>query len=351
MTRIYRNVLFYTSLSIFTLSCSSQKNVEKNIAVATKTSSLQKKEQPKPSATAPTPPISEKHKISQIGNHEFFTYNIGDASKNDNTISHSSIVSAKPSGYQVTKNNFPAVSQNFRQRFVILHYTNLDDEKSIMVLTQRNVSSHYLVNDKDDKEIYQFVDENKRAYHAGVSHWRGFENLNDTSIGIEITNMGYTMVDGQKVFADFPEYQFKKVAALVKDIVERYQISPIHVLAHSDIAPTRKQDPGPKFPWKRLYTEYGVGMWYDEDTKQNFVNQIIPEEYELQSSTPPFIFKYQSMLRNLGYGIPLTGSLDDSTKKTVEAFQYHFRPEQCDGVMDIETYAILEALLQKYPKK
>lgn len=351
MFKNYRKVLFYTYLSFFTFSCSTQQNVKKNLVAEKKTLSSAKNNVISNANSITSTTEQEKHKVSHIGNYDFFTYNIGNPSKNDNTASFGSIVSAKPSGYQVTKNHFPAVSQNFRQRFVILHYTNLNDEKSIMVLTQRNVSSHYLVNDIDDKEIYQFVDENKRAYHAGVSHWRGFENLNDTSIGIEITNMGYTMVDGEKVFAEYPEYQFKKVAALVKDIVKRYQISPINVLAHSDIAPTRKQDPGPKFPWKRLYTEYQVGMWYDEETKQNIVNEIVPEDFYAQSSAPTFIFRYQSLLKDFGYGIQLTGDLNDTTKKTIEAFQYHFRPEKCDGIMDIETYAILQALLQKYPRK
>lgn len=346
MNSIYRKSLFYIALPTIILSCSTQNNIKKNTTSIASPSNKTESPQNTTEKTEPT-----KQKISHIGDYDFYPYNISNLSTNDNSMSFGSIVSAQPKGYQVTKNHFPSVAQNFRQKFVILHYTNLNDEKSIMVLTQRNVSSHYLVNDIDDKEIYQFVDENKRAYHAGVSHWRGFENLNDTSIGIEITNMGFTTEGDKKIFADFPEYQFKKVAALVKDIVERYQIPPIYVLGHSDIAPTRKQDPGPKFPWKRLYTEYQVGMWYDDITKQNFINNIIPEEYQMQVSTSPFIFKYQSMLKEFGYGIELTGVMDNATKKTVEAFQYHFRPEQCDGVMDIETYAILQALLQKYPKK
>ena len=100
--------------------------------------------------------------------------------------------------------------------------------------------------------------------------------LNDTSIGIEIVNPGYTTdASGAKIFPDFDEHQMKKVAALVKDIVTRYNIPPTNILAHSDIAPTRKQDPGPLFPWKRLYDEYQVGMWYDETAKQTFLNQIL----------------------------------------------------------------------------
>ena len=337
---IKRNLLYFTSLGLILTSCAPQKNIKKTtIPVVNVVKKLP--------IEAPTP---AKPEVSHLSGYDFFTRNIADASKNDNTISYGSIVGAKPFGYEVTKNYFPAVAQNFRQRFLILHYTALNNEKSINVLTTQSVSSHYLVNDVDDKEIYQLVDENKRSYHAGISHWRGFEQLNDTSIGIEIVNAGYTTTAGQKVFVEFPEWQIKKIAALIKDISTRYAIPAQYILAHSDIAPTRKQGPGPTFPWKRLYNEYQIGMWYDEATKQNFVNQTIPEEFELKTSTAPFIFQYQTMLKDFGYGLNQSGSVDDATKKTVEAFQYHFRPERCDGIMDIETFAILQALIQKYPK-
>lgn len=314
--------------------------------------STQNKTHKKPIPHQPNTTTTEhkKPEITHIGNYDFFPQNIADSSKNNNTTSYGSIVSAKPAGYKVTKDYFPSMGQNFRQRFLILHYTALDNEKSAMVLTQQSVSSHYLVNDTNDNEIYQLVDENKRAFHTGISYWRGFEQLNDNSIGIEIVNKGYTTVEGKKVFVDYPESQFRKVAALAKDIVTRYQMPPTNVLGHSDIAPTRKQDPGPTFPWKRLYNEYQIGMWYDDATKQYFISQMTPEEFEVQLSSAPFIFNYQTMLKNFGYKIELSGANDTTTQKVVEAFQYHFRPEKCDGIMDIETYAILRALLQKYPK-
>jgi len=92
-------------------------------------------------------------------------------------------------------------------------------------------------------------------------------------------------------------------------------------------------------------------MWYDEVTKQAFFDIILPEDYTLQASTSPFIFKYQTALKTFGYGIEPSGLFDDATKKTIEAFQYHFRPEKYDGIMDAETWAILQALNQKYPQK
>src|SRR5699024_3873110 len=108
---------------------------------------------------------------------------------------------------------------------------------------------------------------------------------------------------------------------------------------------------GPKFPWKKLYDDYQLGMWYDEPTKQNFYSQIIPEDFATQSTDTRFIFTYQTALKTLGYGIEPSGMYDDTTKRTIEAFQYHFRPQLYDGVMDAETWAILQALNQKYPAK
>jgi N-acetylmuramoyl-L-alanine amidase len=142
----------------------------------------------------------------------------------------------------------------------------------------------------------------------------------------------------------------KKVAALVKDIVTRYQIQPTYVLAHSDIAPTRKQDPGPMFPWKKLYDEYQIGMWYDEAAKQTYL-EAAQADITAKYNESSFIFLIQTSLQKFGYGLDLSGKWDDATKKTIEAFQYHFRPQNYDGIMDAETWAILQALNQKYPVK
>lgn len=343
-----RKTLGIISLSLLVFSCAPQAPAKK-VATA-----------PKPATQAPAKPVEEtkpkapaqKTQVEQLGQSEFYRINIADASKNDNTISHGSIVSAAPKGYKVTKTYFPALGQNFRQRYIILHYTALDSDRSVNVLTTQSVSSHYLVDDKNDNEIYQLVDENKRAYHSGISYWRDVENLNDSSIGIEIVNTGYTAdASGARTFYPYPEWQFRKVAALVKDLVDRYQILPINVLGHSDVAPTRKQDPGPLFPWERLYKEYGVGMWYDAPTVAMYKEQALADQTDLKLMDPTFIFKYQTALNKFGYGILLTGALDSQTQKTIEAFQYRFRPENATGVMDVETWAILQALLDKYPAK
>ncbi|WP_407401738.1 N-acetylmuramoyl-L-alanine amidase [Chryseobacterium sp.] len=340
-----RKTLYIISLSTLVFSCTSQKNIKKNTYQVKKTTYQQKVASTQPNTTVAKPQITNERGA------EFFTTNIGDASKNDNTISYGSIVSAKPNGYKVVKTYFPSVGQNFRQRYLILHYTVLPDDKSITVLTQQAVSSHYLVNNLPDNEIYQLVDENKRAYHAGVSSWRADKNLNDTSIGIEIVNMGYKAdAMGNKVFEPFSDIQVKKIAALSQDIVKRYNIPATNVLAHADIAPFRKQDPGPQFPWKKLYEEYQIGMWYDEAAKQSFMVTAI-SDIETRYNEPSFIFLVQTALQKFGYGIDPSGKWDDATKKTIEALQYHFRPQVYNGVMDAETWAILQALVQKYPTK
>ncbi|MBW7676551.1 N-acetylmuramoyl-L-alanine amidase [Chryseobacterium chendengshani] len=340
-----RKTLYIIGLSVFVFSCISQKNTTKS-TYKPRTAVTQSK-------TAINGQNINKNKPDVATEHgvEFFRTNIADITKNDNTASYGSIVSAKPAGYKVVKTHFPALGQNFRQKYLILHYTVLPDDKSIEVLTQQSVSAHYLVNNLGDNEIYQLVDENKRSYHAGVSAWRTDKNLNDTSIGIEIVNMGYTAdAAGSKTFQAFSNEQIKKVAALAKDIVTRYNIPATNVLAHSDIAPTRKQDPGPLFPWKKLYDEYQIGMWYDEMAKQNFMTSA-QTDVDTRYNEPSFIFVVQTALQKFGYDVLPNGKWDDATKKTIEALQYHFRPQNYNGVLDAETWAVLQALNQKYPTK
>jgi N-acetylmuramoyl-L-alanine amidase len=331
--------LYLIGLAFVSLSCTTKKYYTTYDAKAKiKSNPVAKVETEKP-----------KPSIIHNGNAEFYTQNIADATKNNSTVSFGSLVSAQPNGYKVTKNYFPALGQNFRQRYLILHYTALDEAKSITVLSQQAVSAHYLVNDQNNNEIYQLVDENKRAYHAGISRWRNDYNLNDSSIGIEIVNMGFkTDASGKKIFVGFSDFQIKKVAALVKDIATRYMIAPTNILAHSDIAPTRKQDPGPLFPWKKLYDDYQVGMWYDDALMKDYLLKINPDEFKNMVNTSPFIFKIQTVLQQFGYDITPSGTWDNTNRKVVEAFQYHFRPANYDGQVDMETWAILQALNQKY---
>jgi N-acetylmuramoyl-L-alanine amidase len=240
-------------------------------------------------------------------------------------------------------------SFNTRVRFLIFHYTAGNFSSSVNALTGPNVSAHYLVPDITDpsylkagytgQEVFNLVDETKRAWHAGVSHWGYRSNLNDTSIGVEIVNLA---TFSQGVF-NFPPYQSEQIAAieeLALNILERYpDISPTHVLGHSDIAIGRKSDPGPKFPWHALYLK-GVGAWFDDATRDTYLQQYnetgIPARTELLK-----LFKT--------YGYDVSGaSTEQGFTHLVRAFQLHFRPQTYDGVMDAQTAANLAALVHKY---
>lgn len=230
-----------------------------------------------------------------------------------------------------------AISQGPRVDLLVIHYTALDFAESLRVLTQQAVSSHYLV-DVDPPTIYRLVDEDRRANHAGLSAWQRRHLLNLSSIGIEIVNPGY--VDGPqgRVYAPYPPQQIDAVVALVRDIVKRWGIPPERVIGHADIAPGRKQDPGPLFPWKRLADE-GLALWFDEAKAA-----ALRPGYEQQL---PAIAWFQQRLAQVGYFVPLNGTageLDTATRDVLISFQMRFRPARYDGQPDAETAAILAAL-------
>ncbi|AOM40596.1 N-acetylmuramoyl-L-alanine amidase [Xenorhabdus hominickii] len=246
------------------------------------------------------------------------------------------------SSYRSTK------SFNRRSRFLVMHYTALNFEKSIQALTGDLVSAHYLVpnpNDPTYKEagfdkihIFNLVEELERAWHAGVSSWAGRENLNDTSIGIEIVNEASDDC-GVLTFPPYHPDQIEAIKELTINILQRYpDITPIHVLGHSDIAWKRKTDPGPQFPWKELY-DTGVGAWYDEETKQKYIEQF---DHHL-----PDICEILAKFKRYGYDISETEE-EENYRSLIKAFQMHFRPLYYDGIADIETIAILYALVEKY---
>ncbi len=252
--------------------------------------------------------------------------------------------SAKLKDYNIADTFFPAIGQDDRIKFLILHYTALDYSASARVLTTQKVSSHYLVPDTETNEILILVSEDKRAWHAGYSHWGKRDNLNDTSIGIEIVNQGFRESGGEMIFYPFSEKQFKKVGELAQDIVKRYNIEPQNITGHADIAPQRKHDPGPLFPWKRLHDEYNVGAWYNEEDKQSFMSTFPYSDLD----QPSFILQVQGEFQKYGYEIEKTGVWDEQSEKVITVFQFHFRPNKYDGRLDAETWAILKALNKKY---
>ncbi|KTB65195.1 N-acetylmuramoyl-L-alanine amidase, partial [Pseudomonas viridiflava ICMP 13104] len=157
----------------------------------------------------------------------------------------------------------PSVNFDGRVQYVVMHYTSASLERSLQLLTHGEVSSHYLIGDDRQATIYKLVDENARAWHAGESEWEGRTWLNSSSIGIEIVNPGFKETPTGRLWYPYTEAQIQSITVLLKDIVKRNRIDPKHVIGHSDIAPLRKQDPGPLFPWKRLAAE-GLGSWPDE---------------------------------------------------------------------------------------
>ncbi|MBC7918923.1 MAG: N-acetylmuramoyl-L-alanine amidase [Rhodoferax sp.] len=230
---------------------------------------------------------------------------------------------------------YSSVSQGSRVRYLIIHYTVLDLPTSIRVLTQQAVSSHYLVSDQPDARIYLLVDESRRANHAGLSSWKGDTNLNPSSIGIEIVNLGYQKTENGPVYYPFPQPQIDKVIELVRQITKRHDISPDRVLGHSDIAPLRKQDPGPMFPWKQL-ADAGLVLWPDA--------QKVAERRAGYEALLPDVAWFQKRLETHGFVVPQTGVLDEPTRTVIAAFQMKYRNSNYDGNPDGETAAILDVL-------
>ena len=250
--------------------------------------------------------------------------------------------------FQVDSSTYISRGKEERIKFIILHYTALDNVGSIRELTG-GVSAHFLVLDEDDNKIYSLVPLEQRAWHAGVSAFRGRTNINDTSVGIEIVNDGiakeyrsdpnpYHPYDH---YVDYKPIQIEKVAQIIKYVAEKYNVPARNIVAHSDIAPSRKKDPGAKFPWKELYDKYNIGAWYDEADKQEFMDE---EKFKATS-----IREIKDELRKYGYEINRLDEWDKESKDVVYAFQLHFNPKNATGEMDLETFAILKALNKKYP--
>ena len=216
---------------------------------------------------------------------------------------------------------------------LVLHYTGMASAKKAcdwLCNRQSQVSCHYLIDEHG--AITQMVDEVKRAWHAGVSHWQGETDINSLSIGIEIHNQGHT-----QGYPDFPIAQMMAVAALSKDIIARHKILARNVLAHSDVAPGRKVDPGEKFDWRFLH-DHKIGHW------------TVPEamsggSFLQEGDNGDPVLALQSMLKLYGYGLEQTGSFDRQTRIVVEAFQRHFRNDRVDGIADASTVATLHRLL------
>jgi N-acetylmuramoyl-L-alanine amidase len=218
---------------------------------------------------------------------------------------------------------------------LILHYTGMaTGEAALKVLLNpaSALSAHYFV--WEDGAIDQLVAESDRAWHAGKARWKGEDDLNSASIGVEIVNPGH---DGGS--PPFPERQIAAAIALARDVCARWEIAPERVLAHSDVAPARKQDPGEAFPWEQLWRA-GVGHWTEPAPLSG--GALFAHEEE----GPP-VRALQAMLALYGYDVEITGVYDRQTRQAVAAFQRHFRPQRVDGEADASTMATLKALIDR----
>lgn len=228
---------------------------------------------------------------------------------------------------------YQSLNHESRARFIVLHYTDLNFADSLEVLTRGRVSSHYLV-DVQPPTIYRLVDESRLAWHAGRSSWLGQTELNASSIGIEIVNGGHAG-DRYGSYEPFPDKQIDVVIKLVRDIAKRHAVAPHRIVGHSDIAPQRKSDPGPLFPWKR-FADAGVIPWPDE--------QLVANSRLRFEAALPDIAWFQTELEKHGFAVPRNGLLDDETRNVISAFQMKYRPASYNGEPDAETAAILETV-------
>ena len=221
---------------------------------------------------------------------------------------------------------------------LLIHYTGMgtgDDAVRWLCDPVSAVSCHYLVH--EDGRIVQMVPEARRAWHAGVGNWRGQDDINSRSIGIEIVNLGHAAG-----YPDFPEAQVRAVAQLCADCAARWAIPPERLLGHSDVAPGRKADPGEKFPWDQLFSA-GLGHYVE-------AAPIAGGRFFGLGDRGDPVAAYQGLLAAYGYGVPIDGTFGETTRQATIAFQRHFRRACVDGVADASTVETLHRLLMQLPQ-
>ena len=230
-----------------------------------------------------------------------------------------------------------AKGQDSRALFLVIHYTVADFPTSMKILTEQEVSAHYLLSDEPTPRIFRLVDESRRAWHSGGSGWGPNRRLNSSSIGIEIVHPGYVQLpNGQKVFAPFPQAQIDALVPLVRDIVKRHAIRPEYILGHGEVTPDYKEDPGPTFPWK-LFSELGITPPMPDAA-------AVAAQRAVFDAQPPEMGWIQRSLAKHGYQIEPTGFFDKQTERVLMNFQMRYRPASYSGLPDAESSAILWVL-------
>jgi N-acetylmuramoyl-L-alanine amidase len=218
---------------------------------------------------------------------------------------------------------------------LLLHYTGMPSAEGALAWLcdpRSEVSSHYFV--FEDGRVVRMVAEQDRAWHAGKSFWAGETDINSRSIGIEIANPGHAFG-----YRPFPLAQIGALIGLCRGILARHPIPPERVLAHSDVAPLRKDDPGELFPWGELHAA-GIGRWVPPER--------IAEGQRLRlGDAGPAVADLKRRFRRYGYGLGAESQFDDETAAVVRAFQRHFRPALVDGIADLSTIRTLDRLLAR----
>lgn len=231
----------------------------------------------------------------------------------------------------------PSPNQNERKlpiSLLVLHYTGMESGDAALTRLREpeaKVSAHYLI--EEDGRIFRMVEEDKRAWHAGVSNWTGITDVNSASIGIEIVNGGHDFG-----LPDFPDVQINALIPLCKRIIADHDIQPHNVVGHSDIAPERKDDPGEKFPWRGLAAA-GIGLWPGDG---NGDRRVLFEADDRDRG----IAILQRALAGIGYAVEIDGVMSERTVLVTRAFQRRFRQEQVDGVVDMETFDLVARAAQ-----
>ena len=224
---------------------------------------------------------------------------------------------------------------------IVLHYTDMADPHAALAHLcdkQAEVSAHYFIH--RDGEIVQLVEDDRRAWHAGVSYWRGETDMNSASLGIELDHDGHAP-DGS--MAAFPPPQMRALIALLQDVTARHNIHPHNILGHSDIAPGRKVDPGEAFDWAAL-NRAGFGLWL-EGVK---IEDVAPlAEGNSAENGDKAVAPLQKALAAFGYDIEADGVYGRQTKTVIAAFQRHFRSAKIDGIADAETQTLAYAYCRK----
>lgn len=268
------------------------------------------------------------------------------------------------------------ISKNFRIRqsdpvqFLVLHYTEVPLATTLGIFTnnsqlavkdadyfigtaidpevlcKKEVSAHYV--NSEAGEVFQLVDDELIAYHAGTSFWNGVKHINNHSIGVELENIGRkwlnkfpedraVKVEGSdEVWCEYAEAQIQATIELCKRIINKHNIQPYNILGHSDIACGRKADPGPMFPWMRL-SEAGIGLWHD----------VLESDFNDVNLPKNLVLEMQNKLSEFGYDCPISGENDDKTTQVMKAFQMHFRQNNIDGKIDLECLQIIDSLCKR----